>query len=231
MEEDRYLVVKSNTLIQENRYELDVQEQKILLYLISKIRPGEEDFDEYEFDSKDLCRLCGIPLNGQNYKNLRESLASLRDKSFWVKDGTRLIYASWIDEPSIDLCTGQVYVKLGATLKPYLLNLRSNFTAYELQHTLKMRSKHSIRMYELMKSYAYLGEVEITLDKLKINMMLNGYEIYNNLKVKVLDVAVREINSCTDLNVTYEPVREARKIKSLKFTIKNKEGGVCDGTV
>jgi len=35
-------LVKHNDLIQNARYNLSVQEQKIILYLISKIKPGQQ---------------------------------------------------------------------------------------------------------------------------------------------------------------------------------------------
>ncbi len=44
MELRNYKVVKSNDLIQKSRFNLSLQEQKIILYLISKVKP--EDTEE-----------------------------------------------------------------------------------------------------------------------------------------------------------------------------------------
>ena len=37
-------VIKSNDLIQRSRFDLSLQEQKIILYLISQITPYDEEF-------------------------------------------------------------------------------------------------------------------------------------------------------------------------------------------
>ena len=43
-DEREYNVVKSNILIQKSRFNFTAQEQKIILYLISKIKPEDKDF-------------------------------------------------------------------------------------------------------------------------------------------------------------------------------------------
>ncbi|MDY4786917.1 MAG: RepB family plasmid replication initiator protein, partial [Bacteroidaceae bacterium] len=42
-------VVKANDLIQKSRFSLSVQQQKIVLYLISQISQFDTDFKLYEF--------------------------------------------------------------------------------------------------------------------------------------------------------------------------------------
>ena len=89
---DKYLVVKdqsvfkSNDLIQKSRFNLSLQEQKILLYLISQITPYDEDFQLYEFSVSDFCRICGMsPTAGGNYTELKAAIKSICDKSLWIQ--------------------------------------------------------------------------------------------------------------------------------------------------
>jgi hypothetical protein len=49
-EEQGYNVIKRNDLIQYSRYNLTIQEQKIILYLISKIAPSDTDLKLYSFN-------------------------------------------------------------------------------------------------------------------------------------------------------------------------------------
>ena len=53
-------VVKSNDLIQKSRFDLSLQEQKIILYLISQITPYDEEFKLYEFSITDFCKILAI---------------------------------------------------------------------------------------------------------------------------------------------------------------------------
>lgn len=43
-----YLVVKDNALIQKAKYNLTANEQKLVNYVITMIKPGEEEFKKYE---------------------------------------------------------------------------------------------------------------------------------------------------------------------------------------
>lgn len=80
-----YKVVKANDLIQKSRFNLTMQEQKIVLYLISKIKPDDTDFAEYTFEIAEFCRVCGIDeSNGKNYLNVKNAIQSLANKSMWV---------------------------------------------------------------------------------------------------------------------------------------------------
>ena len=54
------MVVKSNDLIQRSRFHLTLQQQKIVLYLISHITPYDDEFKLYDFDIADFCKVCGI---------------------------------------------------------------------------------------------------------------------------------------------------------------------------
>jgi hypothetical protein len=68
-----YKVNKSNDLIQKTRYKLSAQEQKVLLYTISKINPITQE-REYTFSIKAICEICGVEFLGQNYANFKKTI-------------------------------------------------------------------------------------------------------------------------------------------------------------
>jgi len=214
-------VIKSNSLIQKSKFELSVQEQKIMLYLISKIKPNDDVFITSDFEIIEFCEVCGIESdNGQNYKNIQDTIGSLAEKILWVHldNGDKTILR-WIDKPYINDVTGKMRVKLDDLLKPFLLHLKNNFTQFELINTLAMKSKYSIRLYELLRSYEYKKFVRFDIDELKKLLYAEHYERYIHLRTKVIDVAVNEINNLSDLNVSYMPVKESRKFTGIEFTI------------
>lgn len=220
METERsYPVVKSNAIIQKSRYDLSLQEQKVILYLVSKIKEEDDDFREYEFGLRELCDIFGIIKCSKNYSNFKNSIQTLRNKSFWVRLPGKQSLCSWIEKVEIR-DNGRVVLRLDSTLKPYLLQLKREYTAYDLSNVLPMDSTYSIRLYELLRSYAYQGEFEISLPELKEMLCVStDYSIYNNFKVRVIDKAISEINYYTDLQVSFEPIRTVRTITALRFTI------------
>ena len=218
------LVVKRNDLIQKSRHQLDLQEQKIILYTISKIKPKDTDFSEQVFSVAEFCRLCGLDKdNGGNYAYIKKTLKDLSDKSIWVTldDGSETLFR-WINDVTISKQSGLIKVKLHEKMKPYLLELKENFTQYELVYTLAMRSQYSVRLYELLKSYQYKKFVAFDIDKLKIILFAEKYNRGGDFKDRVLEVATNEINRLTDILVTYELIKVGRRFAEVEFRITQK---------
>ena len=216
-----YEVVKHNDLIQKSKYDLSTQEQKIILYLISKVKPGDEDFKLYEFEIKEFCRVCGIDDdNGKNYADLKKSIQGLADKSGWIKiDDKRQVLFRWVEYAEILSGSGIIKIRLATDMKPYLLELKKHFTSYKLFYILAMKGKYSIRLYEILKSYEALEKCEFEIERLKTLLGASAYDVFANFRYWVLDAAIREINAYSDVSVTYELKKEGRKYKSVEFSI------------
>jgi plasmid replication initiation protein len=118
-----------------------------------------------------------------------------------------------------------VKLKLDEDMKPYLLELKENFTQYELIYTLAMRSQYSTRLYELLKSYQFKKHVIFDIDELKKLLFAEIYNRGNDFKDRVLETATREINKLTDIWVTYELIKIGRRFAEVEFRITQKNTG------
>lgn len=225
-----YSVVKANAIIQKSRYKLSLPEQKTIAYICSMIKPMTDNKYqlEYTFDIRKYCRICGIDYNnGKNYIDVKAVLQSLRNKSMWLEQGDEEILVGWLSKVRTNRRTGKVYIKLDEDLVPYLFGLKQQFTQYQLLDILAMKSAYSVRIFELLKSYAGLQEKTFELNELKKLLMVENIASYNKYSIfrqKVLDVAVKEINNHTALNVQYEPVLKGRKVVKIKFVMEKKVG-------
>lgn len=220
-----YTVVKSNEIIQKARYDLSVTELKLLAYIISKIKPTDTELQEYSFSVKDFCQVCGIDYtNGYNYQRIKSLLKGLRDTSFWMmdKDGHETL-VGWLGKVRINKGSGVIHVKLDEDLQKYVVGLFSNYTQYELLATLPMKSAYSFRIYELLKSYSFTGEHSFKIDELKRQLGADHYKNFKDFRRKVIEVAVRDINSYTDIEVSWEPVTYGRKVVEVAFAIKQRD--------
>jgi len=222
-EMQRYKVVKSNELIQKSRFNLSAQEQKIVLFLISRIKPTDKEFYYQDFSVAEFCSICGIDsANGKNYKNIKNAIKSLSDKSVWVtKDGSEKLFR-WITEADVQIYSGTIRIKLQESMREHLLELQEHFTQYELAHALGLKSQYSIRVYELLKSHEYKRRCEFEIVKLKKALSAENYTRFPDFKRKVLEVSKREINEITDLMVEYNAVKDKRKYSSIEFTVRVK---------
>lgn len=219
-----YKVVKANEIIQKARYDLNITELKAMAYIFSKIKPTDTELVEYTFSIKDYCQVCGIDYkNGGNYQYIKGTLKGLRDKSFWLQDenGTEVLIG-WLSKVRVNKGSGKVTVKLDEDMQKYVVGLFDNYTQYELLSTLPMKSAYSFRIYELLKSYAFTKQHTFDIDELKSILAAKNYANFKDFRIKVIEIAVQEINLYTDLEVSWEPVTKGRKVIQVKFYIRQR---------
>lgn len=216
-------VVKDNDLIQKARFDFTMEEQKLVCYAISKIKPTDKEFQRYTISALDFAEITGIDKKNV-YREFRKIIEGLDDKRKWVSvDGVTTDFRVF-SEAEYNEKQGSITVVFHSRLKKYLLSIGTNYTKYELWNILSLKSKYSIRIYELFKSYAYQHEKEFDIDDLKSLLCAENYKSFGNLKQKVLDVGVDEINKYTDLKVKYETSKKGKggKVSKVVFYIERK---------
>lgn len=221
-----YKIAKANEIVQRARYELSLSELKLLSYIFSLIKPGDQVADrQYVFTVQEFSSILGIDEgSGKNYKDVKNALKKLRDKSFWLKqeDGSEIL-VGWLATAEIKRGSGKVNVTLDKTLSKYLTGLITNYTQYELLSTLPMQSTYSFRIYELLKSYAFQHEHTFDIDELKELLMAQRYVNFKDFRRKVIEIAVREINEYTDIEVAWDPIMKGRKVEAIHFEIDQRD--------
>ena len=219
MEKD-YIVTKSNNLITSN-YNLSVQEQKIILTLASMVQPQDENFKPYVFKIHDFMQLLGIE-SKTKYTEIPKITKELMQKVFEIKRGNKLIQLAWLSSVEYEKGTGIVELEFSPKLKPYLLELKGLHTSYKLENILSLKSKYSIRLYEILKSNLFKNHIEIKLEDLKRMVGANekAYDTYTNFKSKVIFQAQKELPLKTDISFEFEEIKTGRKVTALKFDIK-----------
>lgn len=216
------LVVKSNDLISAN-YTLNLNEQKMALYAISKLDKGNKTFNSIDLNIKEFIELLNI--TDRNYEQIRNTARGLRRKEIII-DTDRFEYITgWFSGVTFDKSNGDITIKFDDDLVPYLLKLKERFTRYELKNILSLKSAYSIRLYELLKQYEKIGKREFKLDKLKgcIGLEKEEYSRIYDFERWVLKVAKEEINKNTDISIDYEKIKTGRKITSILFKIESKD--------
>lgn len=219
-------IYKRNDMIQKGRHELTLQEQRCVLYAISKIKPEDSVFQEYTFELSDFYKLCG--LQGDSYTDLKSILVGLKQKTWWVETAPDVeSTVSWFNKVRTNKKSGTVTVRFDDDMMPYLLELTKNnqyYTHYQLKYILPMKSQYAIRLYELLKSYQRNNyEWFFEIDTLKKQLNCENYKDFYDFRRWVLEPAVAEINEFTDIKIAWEPVKERRKVVRVTFYMVGKK--------
>ena len=224
-------VVKANDLIRKTRYDLTTQQQKILLYSISKIRREDPPETEYEINIDELCEACGIEIDrgGYYYTAIKRDLKTLHDNSMWVQMPDRSeVLVSWIQDAAIVPLCGTVYVTFNKRIAPYLFDLKERYTQYRLENVLVFKGKYTIRLYEILRSYTTQKdldagrevEVMFSLDELREKLCCSKYPRWAEFNRNVIGRAVDEINACNDeINVSYDVYKTGKFVTKVNFII------------
>ena len=215
-------VIKDNKLIQKATFDFTEYELKCLNYVLSLIKPDIKitENDYIEFPLIDLIKILGIKNNSKQYEIVKESLSNLRTKNKWVKiknkNIDKEINLSFLMKCEI-LNNGNksnVRVKFMNEILYYIQNLKRKFTEMNLIYSLMLKGKYTIRLYELCKSY----QNNLLIDNEVNENKIYGFNLYvksiremwcipdtvntGNFKRQILDKAINEINSKTDIDIS-----------------------------
>lgn len=121
-----------------------------------------------------------------------------------------------------------VVIEFNNKIMPYLIELKSNFTQYQITEIKGLNSKYSLILFKwlMMKYNSYQSNPEISMQELReLTDTIDEYtDRFNNFDNKVLKIAKKEINANTTLNVSYDKIaRKGRKITSIQWHISEKD--------
>jgi plasmid replication initiation protein len=219
-----YLVTKSNYFIMNSHYDLSLEEQKLILTLASMVQPQDTEFKEYEFKIKNFIELLGVK-DQSRYTEVPKITKELMKKVFEIREGKDILQLSWLSSARYKTGEGIVILKFDSNLKPYMLQLGTEFTKYKLANILSMKSKYSPRMYEFLKcnEFKKQGYIEIEVAELrKLLKAENIYPMYNDFKRKIIMQTQKELKKLADISFEFEEIKTGRKVTSIKFTITSK---------
>lgn len=219
-----YLVTQSNDLIEaRHNNPLTAREQKIVLTMVSMIEPSDNDFKHYRISIREFTEMLGLE-GRTKYTEIKQIAKQLMSKTIEIPlgDGDWLL-ANWVSSAKYLKGEGVIDLSFSPDLKPYMLQLKNQFTSYRLSNVLSLNSTYSIRLYELMKKWQHLGRWECSVVELKGKMGVEEgqYKQYGHFKSRVLKTSVDEVNDKTDLYIIYKEIKKGRGVNKIEFIIRH----------
>ena len=214
LKKEDYKVVKHNDLVNEKPDQpYTLNQLKLICHLISHIKPTDTNFETKEVL---LSELGFDSIDSYNYSRFKSEILELLKKPFQIpNDGG---YTNWFTYLRYE--NGVIEYKFESLLKPYLLNLKDNFTSYQLKNILSLKSVYAIRMYELLKQYEVVKARTIEIKELRSLLNIpRGYR--NNNITKLLENVKEELTLKTDLTFNFEVFKKQQKLNEVKFTIQH----------
>jgi plasmid replication initiation protein len=216
------LEVRQHNAITTARYEYSELQLDLLFYLLSMFKKDRTD-GVYEIVVKDLSAMTG---KEYKYGYLRKATEEMGSRMFEVSTAKSLKQLWMFQRVEYMIGEGRIEIEFANPIKPYLFDLKDNFTSFQLYAALRLGSKYAKRIYTLCSQWKDKGQTQtFSLDELKKMLTLvddkgnEKFERLSDFKRFVLDEAVKQINQHTDLQIGYTLQKRGRSFQSITFTV------------
>lgn len=216
------IVTQSNKLV-EARYNLPLGEQRLILTMIARIQPEDEDFKEYRINVREFADFLGIDRNSA-YREFDKITTAIMTRVLIFDESDGPLKVGWVSSAKYVSKEGAVLLCFDPKLKPYLLKLKGNFTSCGLEMLLSFKSQYTMRVYNLLKQYEHIRTREIELDVLRevLGIRKDQYTLYSNFKKDIIKAAQKELAAKADLSFEFSEIKYGRRVEALSFQIFSK---------
>lgn len=213
------MVTQSNKLI-EARYNLPLGELRLILTMIARIQPEDEDFKEYRINVREFADFLGIDRNSA-YREFDKITTTIMTRVLIFEESDGPLKVGWVSSAKYIEQEGAVLLCFDPKLKPYLLQIKGNFTSSKLDMLLSFKSQYTMRVYNLLKQYESFKERLIEIDALRdiLGLRKEQYKRYNDFKKDILEATQKELAEKSDLYFEFEEIKYGRRVGVIRFKI------------
>lgn len=228
----RNYVCQANSLIG-GKQALKLNSAKLIRAAIMQVVRDDEELKPYIITIAELSHLLQVP-KSNIYRDIDDITDDITKNPVYIREETEK-KVRWIKIPWVTRCEYNsdvgVALKLNDELKPFLLGLKEKYTQYTLDNILVMKSVYAIRLYELLQSKIMTNfipkagvDIQLSVETIRECCGCEGksYNTFSNLRNRVIDIAVKEINEKTMYRVSYNYVKKGKSVIGFIFHINMK---------
>jgi plasmid replication initiation protein len=223
---------KKQLIFQDNaittaRYSMSALEKNIMYMVMAQLGKNDPSDRYYRIVAKDLMQRANKEIR---YAEFKEATSRLREREITIlKDNGNVLQIGLISSAEYIQGAGIIEIGLDQKIRPYIFELKENFTSFELNMALSLNSKFSKRLYEMLAQFRSTGILRITVLELKERLKLidsktgeEQYEKWSAFEKYVIKVAQKELEKHTDIVFDYKLKKTGKRITDIVFQIKQK---------
>lgn len=222
---NNFVVTQSNQLVEANySSNLTTLSHKVAKLILGFIHPEKEQKElSITIEISKLKQYLGwSPTTKWNrfYSDLKDISKRLNKEPIEIAlDDNKVLVAYFLSSYILDVKKGEVTFDISPKLIPHLVQLKKNFTSYQLKYIPALSSSYAIRMYELFYQYLKIGKRKFTLEDFVKKVGAPPKYKYNDLKKRVLIPAQKQLRENTNIAFIFNEHKAGRKIVGLEFII------------
>lgn len=208
---------------------LSLAEKRMMMFAVGKLdtfkRNGGSETGMVKLVAHEYAELFDVDANTA-YEQLQACAESIITKQVWwyekAKRGPKKVQINWLSKAEYYAGEGTVSLWFTAHIAPHLLQLKGQFTTYQLAQASALRSVYSWRLLELLSQYASTGWRQIELEEFHHAMETpDGYRAnFKDCRLRVVEPAVKELREKDGWLIEWTPIKTGRKVTTLRFEFK-----------
>jgi plasmid replication initiation protein len=206
------------------KYDFSVWEKRILYRIVElnqHLIEGKKLNKNYNIEQVNEGVYYTLPISSllknatdKNHKQVKAALRSLQKKTIEFQDDRYWASINIIANPKIEEYSDTVRFYVDELIYKPLLDFSKGFRKYELKTAMQFESVYSMRFYELLSEKKQ--PITYNIDSLKEMFCIEGkYSRINDFKRYVLDVAKKELDSCSPYTFDYTMNKIGRSYSSV----------------
>lgn len=217
----------ANPLI-ETSFRMEPHELKLLVFVCSMIHE-EDDFYTYSFTVEQAAQALGRKFDRDHQsfyddlkgwsKEILSRVVVLPGFTAYEGDVPKTLYTHFFDSFAYIEGTGRVEVTLKDWIKPYLLNLKSEFTRIAVRDFAQLQSFYGLKLFMLLHQYRKIGRRKFTLPELRFSLGVEKqqYPVWGVFKRDVIDKAIKDLRGADLLEVETILHKRGRAVAEVEF--------------
>ncbi|OOF88031.1 replication initiation protein, partial [Rodentibacter ratti] len=220
-------ISKANSFVQAS-YSMTLDEMRVLSLTLGVFNPENPSKRDFDFTVSEFCEHFPDVNKDRAYEQVQNAIRKISRRWMTLRDDEYMLdEVVFVTDRTYFKKEGRFRIVFHERLIPYISELHNNYTKYQLVNIGAFTSTHTIRLYELCSQYRDTGWRQTSIEDLKDWFQVSDkYSLYANFRKWVIEPSIAEINSKSDLLVSYEPIKRGRSIVALKFTIQTKKSAV-----
>ena len=222
----KLVVTQSNTLT-EAAYSLSLHSKRVLWMCLSSIAYKEDSHTGiFEVSVAKYAKIFNMSVDtaGRNVKTGIKGLANTVQFPTEENGTLEEVLMPWLYKGGLRRAKGVWEIRLHPEIMPYLLNMKNNFTSFDIINCSHFKKTTHIRLYESLMQFKESGIWLTSPSWLSTRYELPKSQQNNfaELERRFLKPVLKTINEHMPIKATYDTRRERGKVVSIMFQITKK---------
>ena len=217
------IIIRKHENLVMAKHKLSRNAQKAYSLMLSTIKSTDADFKDHWLNYYDFATSVGSG-NKDARRDLEKICKELNSVTLKIpQEDNSILFTSLVSSAMYYPDTGALRFRIDPALAPYLLSLKDRYLKYDIQNILRLKSKYSIKLYEVLKHYINKKKskkitLDFTLEEFRKLLDIPKSYKYSDINNRILKESVEDFKK-TDLSFSYIPIKRGRSVHSIEIEV------------